>query len=193
MQVTMLLKIRNRWGYFIAFVLLLISYFLIFFIIQKLAKQGASISQSYDVINTLESIKAEITDAETGVRGYALTKDVRFLKPYNTGSKKVFELLNNLNGLTAGYQPYKSKLDSLVVMINIRLADLRDFIQTFQRSGFVITEEILSSRMAGKLVMDNIRSLVQELKNEEQVRMNRRNQILQGFFRVLLSLLWSRC
>jgi CHASE3 domain sensor protein len=189
----MLLKIRNRWGYFIAFVLLLISYFLIFFIIQKLAKQGASISQSYDVINTLESIKAEITDAETGVRGYALTKDVRFLKPYNTGSKKVFELLNNLNGLTAGYQPYKSKLDSLVVMINIRLADLRDFIQTFQRSGFVITEEILSSRMAGKLVMDNIRSLVQELKNEEQVRMNRRNQILQGFFRVLLSLLWSRC
>jgi signal transduction histidine kinase len=183
LPVTMLLKIRNRWGYFIAFVLLLISYFLIFFIIQKLAKQGESISQSYDVINTLESIKAEITDAETGVRGYALTKDVRFLKPYSTGSKKVFELLNNLKGLTAGYEPYKSKRDSLSAMINKRLADLRDFIQIFQRSGFVITDEIISSRMAGKLVMDNIRSLVQELKDEEQVRMNRRNQILRGFFR----------
>ena len=120
----MSLKIRNRWGYFIAFVMLLISYFLIFFIIQKLARQGESISHSYDVINTLESIKAEITDAETGVRGYAITKDVRFLKPYNTGSKKVIELLNNLKGLTAGDQPYQIKLDSLGTMIDMRLADL---------------------------------------------------------------------
>ena len=31
--------------------------------------------------------------------------------------------------------------------------------------------------------MDNIRSLVQELKDEEQVMMNRRNKILRGFFR----------
>jgi CHASE3 domain sensor protein len=70
----MLLINRNRWGYFIAFVLLLISYFLIFFIIGKLARQSESITHSYDIINTLESIKAEITDAETGVRGYAITK-----------------------------------------------------------------------------------------------------------------------
>ena len=179
----MLLKIRNRWGYFIAFVMLLISYFLIFFIIQKLAKQGESISQSYDVINTLESIKAEITDAETGVRGYALTKDVRYLKPYNTGSKKVIELLNNLKGLTVGYEPYEIKLDSLEVMIHKRLADLADFVQNFQRAGFVITEEILSSRSANRLIMDNIRTLVQQLKDEEQVRMNRRNEKLRGFFR----------
>ena len=74
--------------------MLLISYFLIFFIIKAISETTEqSISHSYDVINTLESIKAEITDAETGVRGYAITKDVRFLKPYNTGSKKVLELI----------------------------------------------------------------------------------------------------
>src|SRR5688572_3458360 len=179
----MSLKIRNRWGYFIAFAMLLISYFLIFYIIQKLAKQSESISHSYDVINTLESIKAEITDAETGVRGYALTKDVRFLKPYNTGSKKVAELLQQLKGLTAGHQPYQIKLDSLGAMIDMRLADLGNFLQIFQRSGFVITDEILSSRDANRQIMDNIRSLLQELKDEEQMRMGRRNEILRGFFR----------
>ncbi len=179
---TMSLKIRNRWGYFIAFVMLLVSYFLIFYIIQKLAKQGESISHSYDVINTLESIKAEITDAETGVRGYAITKDVRYLKPYNTGSKKVIQLLNSLKDLTTGDQLYEVKIDSLGAMIDMRLADLADFLQTFQRSGFVITDEILSSRDANKQVMDNIRSLVQDLKDEEQLKMNRRNEILRGFF-----------
>ena len=90
------LKIKNRWGYVIAFLMLLISYFLIFFIIRKLAMEAGRVSHSYDIINNLESIKAEITDAETGVRGYAITKDVRFLKPYNTGSKKVYVLYRQL-------------------------------------------------------------------------------------------------
>ena len=62
------LNIQNRWGYAIAFLLLLISYFLIFFIIKTLEKDANSVSHSYAIINNLESIKAEITDAETGSR-----------------------------------------------------------------------------------------------------------------------------
>ena len=179
----MSLKIRNRWGYFIAFVLLLISYSLIFFIIRKLAIQGESISHSYDVINTLESIKAEITDAETGVRGYAITRDSRYLAPYNSGSKKVIELLDSLEGLTAGNQSYTTTVDSLTAMINTRLADLRNFIQKFEQSGLVITDEIRSSRDANKQIMDNIRAVVQDLKDAEQLTMNQRNEIMQGFYR----------
>ena len=179
----MLLINRNRWGYFIAFVLLLISYFLIFFIIGKLARQSESITHSYDIINTLESIKAEITDAETGVRGYAITKDFHYLKPYNTGSRNVIHLLVTLKALTAAYDPYLQRADSLARMINKRLSDLKKFIQDFERSGFVLTEEILSSRDANKILMENIRSLVQELKGEEQLTMDRRNEVLQRFFK----------
>ena len=179
----MLLINRNRWGYFIAFVLLLISYFLIFFIIGKLARQSESITHSYDIINTLESIKAEITDAETGVRGYAITKDFHYLKPYNTGSRNVIHLLVTLKALTAAYDPYLQRADSLARMINKRLSDLKKFIQDFERSGFVLTDEILSSRDANKILMENIRSLVQELKGEEQLTMDRRNEVLQRFFK----------
>jgi len=179
----MLLINRNRWGYFIAFVLLLISYFLIFFIIGKLARQSESITHSYDIINTLESIKAEITDAETGVRGYAITKDFHYLKPYNTGSRNVIHLLVTLKALTAAYDPYLQRADSLARMINRRLSDLKKFIQDFERSGFVLTDEILSSRDANKILMENIRSLVQELKREEQLTMDRRNEVLQRFFK----------
>ena len=179
----MLLINRNRWGYFIAFVLLLISYFLIFFIIGKLARQSESITHSYDIINTLESIKAEITDAETGVRGYAITKDFHYLKPYNTGSRNVIHLLVTLKALTAAYDPYLQRADSLARMINKRLSDLKKFIQDFERSGFVLTDEILSSRDTNKILMENIRSLVQELKGEEQLTMDRRNEVLQRFFK----------
>ena len=81
------LKIKIRWGYVIAFLMLLVSYVLIFYIIRKVAKEASAVSHSYAVINMLESIKAEVTDAETGVRGYVLTNDTRFLKPYNSGSR----------------------------------------------------------------------------------------------------------
>jgi len=165
------LKIKNRWGYLIAFLMLLISYFLIFFIISKLAREAGRVSHSYDIINNLESIKAEITDAETGVRGYAITKDVRFLKPYNTGSKKVYVLYKQLLDLTSDNEAHQAKLDSLGKMIDRRLSDLSDFIIKFQREGFVITEEILSSRDSGRMVMDNIRLTIEQLREEEQLLM----------------------
>jgi CHASE3 domain sensor protein len=49
--------------------------------------------------------------------------------------------------------------------------------------AFVLTDEILSSRDANKILMENIRSLVQELKGEEQLTMDRRNEVLQAFFK----------
>ena len=176
------LKIRSRSGYLIAFLLLLISYFLIFFIIKKLVKEAARVSHSYDLINNLESIKAEITDAETGVRGYAITKDVRFLKPYNSGSKRVLILYQELQKLSVGDADYKETVDSLGKLIKQRLATLSSFIVNFQREGFVITEEMTSSRELNRAMMENIRSLIQELKGNEQIRMNERNSKLDGFF-----------
>lgn len=177
------LKIKNRWGYLIAFVLLLISYFLIFYIIRKLIKETGWVSHSYSIINNLESIKGEITDAETGVRGYVITKDVRFLKPYNTGSKKVISLYQELRYLTADNQKYKTKLDSLGLLINTRLSDLSYFIVKFQRGGFSITDEAIASGNAGKKIMDNIRLIVEELSEKEQTIMVERNNKLQGLYR----------
>lgn len=177
------LKIKNRWGYFIAFILLLLSYSLIFFIIKKVAKQADRVAHSYDVINKLESVKSEITDAETGMRGYVLTRDVRYLKPYNTGSKKVMEYFSELRSLTSDNKSYTQKLDSLDVLLNRRLEGLARFITWFQREGFVLTDSMINSRDNYKKVMDDIRAVVEDLKQEERVLMNRRNHRLEGFFR----------
>jgi signal transduction histidine kinase len=177
------LKIKNRWGYVIAFLMLLISYFLIFFIIKKLEKDAYSVSHSYSIINNLESIKGEITDAETGVRGYIITRDVRFLKPYNTGSKKVIISLQELRNLTVNNKRYTTKLDSLGAFINRKLTDLSDLITAYQRQGLVITDEIIASRIANRVTMDNIRLLIQELKEDEKALMDKRNSKLKEFFR----------
>jgi signal transduction histidine kinase len=176
------IKTKNRIGYYLAFLLLLISYFLIFFVIHQLAKSADAVSNSYDVINNLESIKAEITDAETGVRGYVITKDVRFLKPYNTGIKKVPQLLHELKGLTASDPSYKTNLDSLNLITEKRLETLASFLVNFQREGFVVTDSMLAGREANRLVMEKIRSMIKDMKENEWLVMEKRNSRLNIFF-----------
>lgn len=175
------LKIKNRWGYIIAFVMLLVSYFLIFFSIQKLEKDATLVYHSYWIINTLESIKAEITNAETGARGYLITKDVSLLKPYNSGSRQVIYLHNQLRR-TAATRTYKVKIDSLGTLITKRLADLANTITAFQRGGYKLDSEIITSRRPNRMVMENIRTLVKALQEEEQARMIVRNDKLKNFF-----------
>jgi signal transduction histidine kinase len=176
------LKIKIRWGYVIAFLMLLISYFLIFFIIRKVATEAKRVSHSYAVINNLESIKAEITDAETGIRGYVITKDVRFLQPYNSGSKSVLILYNTLRNLVADNTSYKELVDSLGFLIKKRLNYLSDGLNKFQIGGNVITDSMKSNREASKQAMDGIRSLVHQLQEREFAIMKGRSDKLKGFF-----------
>jgi len=179
------LNIKNRWGYVIAFLLLLISYFLIFFIINTLEKVANSVSHSYAIINNLESIKAEITDAETGVRGYMLTGDVGFLKPYNSGSKQVLHVYNELKIHTEANKSYKEKIDSLGLLINNKLEYLSNLVAKFQLERSVITGEIISTHVSNKDMMEDIREVVKDLKDNEQTLMNVRNDKLKSFFQTM--------
>src|SRR5688500_480216 len=179
------LKIKNRWGYVIAFLLLLISYFLIFFIIKTLEKDASSVSHSYAIINNLESIKAEITDAETGVLGYMITKDVGFLKPYNSGSKQVGYSYNELKSHTTANKTYKTKVDSLGVLITRKLEYLSSLVTKFQREGYVLSDEIITTSESNKDIMGSIRKLIKDLKDKEQALMNVRNSKLRSFFQTM--------
>lgn len=171
-----------RWGYFIAFILLLISYFLIFFTIHKQKSEIERVNNSYSVITNLEMIKSEITDAETGVRGYVITKDSLFLRPYYSGSQKVLPLFDELRKLTSDNKSYKEELDTLQQLIHRRLGYLAATITIFNKNGYNIGDSILNTRAKARLNMDSIRHMVARVKGEEQSLRTQRNTRLQGFF-----------
>lgn len=173
-------KIRS--GYGIAFLLLLISYFLIFFTSQKLAKETKWVTHSHTVINNLETIKSEITSAETGVRGYVITNQDRFLQPYNTSSKNVIPLFDGLRKLAADNKDHQRKLDILGPLLKERLKLLSNKITNFRTAGFTITEEMKMGREKSINVMDSIGLIINEMKAGEVTLMQERQEKLQGFF-----------
>jgi signal transduction histidine kinase len=175
-------KATIRWGYFIAFLLLLLSYFLIFFSINKQMSEARQLNHSYSVVNNLEMVRSTVTDAETNVRGYILYKDERFLQAYNSGSKNVLILLDGLRGFTPANKSYKEELDTLQQLINRKLYYLTATVNSFQRSGFEINASILNDRDTIRSNMDSIRQLISRVKREELVFREEKNSRLEGFF-----------
>ncbi|HEX2847574.1 MAG TPA: CHASE3 domain-containing protein [Chitinophagaceae bacterium] len=175
-------KATIRWGYFIAFLLLLLSYFLIFFSINKQMGEARQLNHSYSVVNNLEMVRSTITDAETNVRGYLLYKDERFLQAYNSGSKNVLILLNGLRGFTPANKSYREELDTLQQLIKRKFFYLTGTVNSFQRSGFQINASILNDRDTIRANMDSIRQLISRVKREELVFREEKNNRLEGFF-----------
>lgn len=175
-------KLNIKWGYLVAFLLLILSYFFIFYIISELGRQTEKVKHSYAVINNLESIKTELIDAETGVRGYLLTSEVRFLKPYNTGSKNVAPLFKELTTLTADNTNYKQRLTLLNQLLNQRLVSLEESITNFQRNGFKVSDKMKANRDENWHIMGTIRSTISNLQDEERALMRQRDSRLSGFF-----------
>jgi signal transduction histidine kinase len=176
-------RIKIRWGYLIAFVMMLISYYLIFFIIQKLAGETGKMSESYGLVRNLELIKSELIDAETGVRGYMLTKEEPFLQPWSVSSKRVMPIYDSLEHVAErSGREYKSQLPLLKNLLTRRLHSLEFALQRFRENGEVLTPQILSARETNKIQTDSIRLLIAQMQAHEIQLMAEQDTKLKGFF-----------
>ena len=92
--------------------------------IQTLKKSQKSVVHSYQIYVELEQLNSYAADAETGQRGFILTRDSIFLQPYFEALEKVKWSFARLNSLTADNFRQKRSLDSLVFLVNQRFSFL---------------------------------------------------------------------
>jgi signal transduction histidine kinase len=169
-------------GYIVAFLLLLISYFLIFYMIRRSVNETNSVAHTYTVINRLESLRSEVTEAETGVRGYVITQDPRFLQPYNNALQNIPVIYNDLKTLPGNNKQQRARLDTLMELIDKRLAYMAKGLSSFQANRLTITDSMKLSREPSKKVMDSIRVYTDKIEAEEEQLMLHRKEKLAGFF-----------
>lgn len=175
------LPIKIRSGYLVALLLLLTSYFLIFYAIRQLNGATRSVTESYEVINSLETIKTAIVSAETGVRGYAITKDSNFLAPYRRGAQSVMPVLNRIQILTSEDQSHQENLGTLESLLTTRLLELETILAAYDSSGFT-TQASRIRREGSKETMDSIILLVTQMEEKEQTLILERQEKLREFF-----------
>jgi signal transduction histidine kinase len=169
-------------GYFLAFILLLVSYFLIFYTMQRSVEETNSVTHTYNVINRLEVLRGQVTQAETGVRGYVITKDVRFRAPYDEAIINIPVIYQELKELIKDSPTQVARLDTLMRLIDLRLGYLARGLTAFESNEMVMPDSMRANREPSKKIMDSIRVFSSHLKSEEEKLMELRKDKLTGFF-----------
>ena len=120
------------------------------------AKAVAAIDQAQITRGALNELMQSMLDAETGQRGYLLTGNETYLKPYSEAMKTINQQLDSLRGI---FSPYPAQLGEFGVMsrqISRKLAEL-DLSIKMRAAGkedawrFVLTTDV------GRDLMDGIR------------------------------------
>lgn len=118
------------------------------------------VEHTHLVLERLDSVQVDLVDQESGQRGFALTGDRSFLEPYDRNRVQLQEDLTDLRRLTSDNPKQQRALDRLEPLVKARLAVFQgqDSDDGAQRSRAV----------AGKDFMDQIRTLLQGMQEEEQ-------------------------
>ena len=115
-------------------------------------------------IDNLDLLKEHIVDAETGVQGFILTHDERFLEPYNSSLPLIRTDLKNIKASYIQYQPSEQLLITrLEKLVTQRLANISMILEAARLNR---PENVRKLIYAGKPVMDEIRRVRLELRNQ---------------------------
>lgn len=117
---------------------------------------------NYVRIENLDLLKEHIVDAETGVRGFLLTHDEVFLRPYTNSLPLINEDLKRIKNNFSTYQPSEqiliNKLESLVVK---RMTNLDKVLNEGRQNNISRAHELM---YVGRPLMDEIRRVRTELR-----------------------------
>jgi CHASE3 domain sensor protein/anti-sigma regulatory factor (Ser/Thr protein kinase) len=103
--------------------------------IQSFLVNDARVSRSYEALDALSAVQADLRDAETGQRGYLLTGADRYLEPYRTGSVQTRRDLDRLREMTRGDAGLEAETARLDALAQAKLAELALTLQLASQSG----------------------------------------------------------
>lgn len=169
---------RIRRVYLVSFILLFLCYLVTVYANQELVKQSNTVKHTNRLINALDNLLETITDAETGMRGYLLSKDTAFLLPYKGTQNSADSLLSIADELSSDHLPNRPNIGRIRNLIDRRFNILAFNIKNFDANNQVMSDSILNLQRSGRIIMDSIRSEVKKLeKEEEQLLAKRESQL----------------
>lgn len=153
-------------GLAVALVLLLVNALVSYRNIRRLIENERRVSHSHQVLAELEETLSTLKDAETGQRGYLITGDENYLRPYQRAIAQISTSIDSLTKLTADNPNYEQRIYILQQATTAKLAELEQTIKLRREQGFGAAVPIVRTNR-GKQIMDNIRQQIADMKDME--------------------------
>ena len=130
------------------------------------------VMHTYQTNIQLEKMFSYLKDAETGQRGFIITKDSLFLEPYFTARQNINKSFDQLTKL-ADTQQQQERLDTIYRLINSRFEHLEMSLSII--NTIPMNSQLLKTNMqTGKNMMDSIRLEMTKLSAIEDAYLTQR-------------------
>ena len=167
-------------------ILFVISLAILLLISALTFKHFESISKSTDemmhthVVNLkLEQLSSTMKDGETGIRGFMLTKDATFLKPFYGSKEKAMLIHKEIKKLTSDNNIQQENLKEYLKLIEERFTAWNEILLHNRDPNYTNSENFLADLNRGKLTMDSIRAETNQMIFVEKQKLNIRNSYYQ--------------
>jgi signal transduction histidine kinase/DNA-binding response OmpR family regulator/CHASE3 domain sensor protein len=169
----------------VSVVLLVLSLVASFYSTQKLIYNSQLVNHTNQVLIEAENIISSMKDAETGQRGFLVTLDPVFLQPYNGSYEKITASYNTLLILTSDNPIQQKNLEEVKKLYEAKYLQMQKIIDRTQKNeAFAFdTDARRIEMLKGKEVMDDIRTVVERIKTEENKMLTERTDAQQVYIK----------
>lgn len=168
---------RRGWvtylGFSLALLVITVGAYLSYRNLQATRVNQALTVHSDSVILGMERMLSSMKDAETAMRGYVISNDSAFFRPYDAALDDVEERYSLLVRMTADNPDQAVSLRKLRTAMDIRLFALND-LRSRPRDGHPTSTEIWERSIKGQTLMDTLRHQVAAMISVEQALLAKR-------------------
>ncbi len=178
---------KTHLAFALTFVLLLVNATFSYWNNARIKEKEERVVFTHEVLDTLDTLLSTMKDAETGQRGYRITGDPAFLKPYQAAIGQIQGQYEQLRRLTATNLDNQRHLPLLQQQIAAALQSLKEVVELPQAHE---PEPALRRAMErAKTDMDRFRESMRDMKGKEERLLRRRAEVSKAANRTGLLLL----
>jgi signal transduction histidine kinase len=149
-----------------------------FWSIRGLKVQTERVEHTYQVLQEAEAITAVLKDAQAGTRGYLLTGDTVYLRPYSMATDQLPESLARMRDLTVDNPDQRARLDSLQALVEQEFRILRPLTEIQKSMSQSAMQTLLDT---DRQTLRQVRVLYARIKRNELALLAQRTE-LQDIF-----------
>jgi CHASE3 domain sensor protein len=155
---------------------------------KKLIEASQWVNHTNDVLISAESLISTAKDAETAQRGYIITNDSVFLQPYLHAYDRASAIYEHLAQTTMDNPAQQKRLQRVKVIMDERFRKMDQTLATAALTSSLLsrTQAYIGDKgdmLRGKEIMDELRSLIEEVKTQERSLLQKR-LVQQNLYRI---------
>ncbi|MEL5996206.1 CHASE3 domain-containing protein, partial [Hymenobacter segetis] len=165
-------------GFALAVGVLLLTAAASFWSIRGLSVQTRNVEHTYQVMQEAETVTAVLKDAQAGTRGYLLTGDTVYLRPYSMATNQLPAALERVQALTVDNPDQRARLDSLRGLVEQEFRILRPLTEIKKAMSQSAMQTLLDT---DRQTLRQVRMLYSRIKTSELALLAQRSALQDVF------------